>query len=148
MTAQLEGIGMTSRRTRMRLGLLPPDGVLLDGEVTAMTADGRTDFSALQAALSAGGSPSPVSTRETCLGYGITEGRSAKNDTWLRQQAWPLISGACEFLASFVVPDPTTGNFTMLHVLPTTEVGFVKAPAYSTAATALSLWARCESRAA
>ena len=71
-----------------------------------------------------------------------------KNDTWLRQQAWPLISGACEFLASFVVPDPTTGNFTMLHVLPTTEVGFVKAPAYSTAATALSLQFCVDSAAA
>jgi hypothetical protein len=62
-----------------------------------------------------------------------------RNNTWLRSDAWPLISGACRFLASFVVLDRASGNYTMHHVLPTTEAGFVDSPAYSTAAAALSL---------
>ncbi|WP_372084066.1 DNA ligase D [Tistrella mobilis] len=59
------------------------DGVLLDGEVTAMTADGRTDFSALQAALSAGGEG---------LHYGVFDllaegGQSLRHLPWTARKA-------------------------------------------------------------
>lgn len=65
--------------------------------------------------------------------------RLTNNDTWLEENAWPLLSGACQFLASFVTKDQESGNFTVLHVLPTTEAGFRDHPAYTTAAIALSM---------
>lgn len=59
------------------------DGVLLDGEVTAMNADGRSDFSALQAALSAGGEG---------LHYGVFDllaegGESLRHLPWTARKA-------------------------------------------------------------
>lgn len=65
--------------------------------------------------------------------------RMTRNNTWLRAEAWPLISNACHYLASLMVLDQASGNYTILHVLPTTEAGFVDHPAYTTAASALSL---------
>eukprot|EP01052_Picozoa_sp_SAG31_P033500 SAG31_NODE_3796_length_3876_cov_1.967434_2_plen_404_part_00 len=65
--------------------------------------------------------------------------RLSSNKTWLKADAWPLLSGACHFLASFVTLDNDSGNFTVLNVLPTTEVGLVDHPAYTTAAVALSM---------
>eukprot|EP01043_Picozoa_sp_COSAG02_P070865 COSAG02_NODE_12721_length_1503_cov_1.806268_1_plen_248_part_10 len=65
--------------------------------------------------------------------------RLTHNDTWLSQHAWALLSDACHFLASFVTKEKASGNFTVLHVLPTTEAGFRDSPAYTTAAIALSM---------
>jgi trehalose/maltose hydrolase-like predicted phosphorylase len=65
--------------------------------------------------------------------------RMQRNSSWLRHELWPLLYDACAFLASFVVVDHASGNYTLMQVLPTTEVGMVDHPAYSTAATALSL---------
>ena len=65
--------------------------------------------------------------------------RLTHNDTWLSQHAWALLSDACHFLASFVTKEKASGNFTVLHVLPTTEAGFRDNPAYTTAAIALSM---------
>jgi len=52
-----KGLDWTDRFGRLPVALadLRLDGVLLDGEVAAVTKDGRTDFSALQEALGAGG---------------------------------------------------------------------------------------------
>ena len=73
--------------------------------------------------------------------------RLSKNDTWLKADAWPLLSGACHFLASFVSLDKDSGNYTVLNVLPTTEVGAVDHAAYTTAATSLSMQFCVESAA-
>jgi hypothetical protein len=61
------------------------------------------------------------------------------NETWLRDDAWPLIEGACTFLAAFMELEPSSGNFTVLQVIPTTEAGHVDHPAYTTASAALAL---------
>jgi trehalose/maltose hydrolase-like predicted phosphorylase len=73
--------------------------------------------------------------------------RLSNNDTWLKTDAWPLLSGACQFLASMVTLDKGSGNYTVMHVLPTTEAGFRDHPAYTTAATSLSMQFCVESAA-
>ena len=43
--------------------------------------------------------------------------RMARNDTWLRVDAWPLLRDSADFFASRVVREPRTGNFTLLNVI-------------------------------
>ncbi len=48
-------------------------------------------------------------------------------------------TNACHFLASFVTKEKASGNFTVLHVLPTTEAGFRDNPAYKSVSDSESI---------
>jgi trehalose/maltose hydrolase-like predicted phosphorylase len=63
-----------------------------------------------------------------------------RNDTWLKEHAWPVIHGAAEFWASRFVIDTASGNYTIKDVTgPDESSGKVDDEAYTNAIAALSI---------
>ena len=66
--------------------------------------------------------------------------RASKNTTWLKHTGWPLVQASAEYFASRVVVDPSSGNFTLLNVIPPDErAGLVNSSVYTNAAAAETL---------